>query len=68
MGEAHQIYSGQPCMDRIEKRIEHERGSLKLEKAKEHKGASIGLLHPLSRRLNNQLSKPCEGSFLFDWH
>ena len=38
MGEAHQINSGQPCMDRLEKRIEHEKGSLKLEKAKENKG------------------------------
>lgn len=34
MGEAHQIYSGQPCMDRIGKRIEHEKGSLKWKKQK----------------------------------
>lgn len=68
MGEAHQINSGQPCMDRLEKRIEHEKGSLKLEKAKENKGASIGLLLALSRRLKNRLSKPCDGSFLSEQH
>lgn len=51
MGEAHQIYSGQPCMDRIGKRMEHEKGSLKWKKQKKIREASIGLLLALSRRL-----------------